>query len=359
MLEEDVLLNIMSRTMTDAIEKVIKKLQDATGITGSYTIEGEEESQEWLQKLKIEDDKIRLFPNFYAAFTAFNGSNYLILVDHDKSDKEFRIPKYLEELDINSGAWVAIIKELDLPLKKNVDENLKELLDYEWKEDNSRRKKIIFNQKMGRPEFSLAELFYEISLYKITSKFTQAGSLHQLTGCILIKGASYRLLPYSDNVIKEFEDIFENGSKYIPFENILASYVASDFKFAYLDLYRCIEKLESLYFLSELYKKLSLENTDTTLLKFCKNIDESIGLHRLDSHMNLLENLLRSIEIQTKQNPKKIAEKLFKTRNIIAHLSPNQANELHQDALYWNERISSILHLIKILYDTNQNLFEI
>jgi len=345
--------------MTDAIKKVIKKLQDATGIAGKYTVRVDEESEKWLQKLIIKGDTIRLFPNFYAVFADFNDSNYLILVDHDNSDREFRIPEYLEEVDINSGAWVAIIKELDLPLRKNVDENLKELLGNDWEEDNFPRKRIIFNQKMGSPEFSLADLFCEISLYKITSKFTQANSLYQLyqlTGCILVKGASYRLLPYSDDVIKKFEDIFENGNKYIPFDNILVSYVASDFKFAYLDLYRCIEKLESLYFLSDLYRKLSLQNT--SLLDFCKNIDEFIGLHRLRSHKSLLENLFLSTGKTPKESEKE-AEKLYKTRNIIAHLSPNQANELPQDASGWNEYIYDILCLIKTLYNTNQNLFEI
>jgi hypothetical protein len=212
---------------------------------------------------------------------------------------------------------------------------------------------------MGSLEFSLEDLFCKISLYKITSKFTQASSLYQLyqlTGCILVKGSSYRLLPYSEAVIKKFEDVFENGNKYIPFDNVLVSYVASDFKFAYLDLYRCIEKLESLYFLSALYKKLSLENT--SLLDFCKNIDEFIGLHRLRSQKSLLENLFLSTGKTTKESEKE-AEKLSKIRNIIAHLSPNQANELPQDASGWNEYIYKILCLIKTLYDTNQNLFEI
>ena len=248
----------------------------------------------------------------------------------------------------------------------------------------------------------MRDLFFDISLYKIKSKFTQTGQLHQLIGSVLVKGASYRLLPYSNTVVRQFEDIFENGNKYIPFDNILASYVASDFKFAYLDLYRCIEKLESLYFLSDLYKKLSLKNT--SLLDFCKSIDDSIGLYRLDSHTNLLKKLLGSIEKNNKtfkdnsrkflylifltmklpvsvnrfkcikyivlysdgfydsfiKNIIKESEKLNKVRNFIVHLSPNQVNEvLPQDSLGWNEYICNILYLVKILYDINQDLFEI
>ena len=410
MLEEDVLLNFMNRNMINATQQVVDKLKVAAGngFIGDYTIDGDKETQKWLieleikdlsNELKIKDNKIRLFPSLYAAWGVYKSESYLILINHDK---KFRIPKYLEETSINSGAWVAIIQELDLPLKNNFNEEAKEILGADWEIiPKNGFKKIKFDTNIGAGS-SLIDLFFDISLYKIKSKFTQTGQLHQLIGSVLVKGASYRLLPYSNTVVRQFEDIFENGNKYIPFDNILASYVASDFKFAYLDLYRCIEKLESLYFLSDLYKKLSLKNT--SLLDFCKSIDDSIGLYRLDSHTNLLKKLLGSIEKNNKtfkdnsrkflylifltmklpvsvnrfkcikyivlysdgfydsfiKNIIKESEKLNKVRNFIVHLSPNQVNEvLPQDSLGWNEYICNILYLVKILYDINQDLFEI
>ena len=410
MLEEDVLLNFMNRNMINATQQVVDKLKVAAGngFIGDYTIDGDKETQKWLieleikdlsNELKIKDNKIRLFPSLYAAWGVYKSESYLILINHDK---EFRIPKYLEETNVNSGAWVAIIQELDLPLKNDFNDKAQEILGAGWEIiAKNGFKKIKFDTGIAAG-FSLRDLFFDISLYKIKSKFTQTGQLHQLIGSVLVKGASYRLLPYSNTVVRQFEDIFENGNKYIPFDNILASYVASDFKFAYLDLYRCIEKLESLYFLSDLYKKLSLKNT--SLLDFCKSIDDSIGLYRLDSHTNLLKKLLGSIEKNNKtfkdnsrkflylifltmklpvsvnrfkcikyivlysdgfydsfiKNIIKESEKLNKVRNFIVHLSPNQVNEvLPQDSLGWNEYICNILYLVKILYDINQDLFEI
>ena len=400
----------MNRNMINATQQVVDKLKVAAGngFIGDYTIDGDKETQKWLieleikdlsNELKIKDNKIRLFPSLYAAWGVYKSESYLILINHDK---EFRIPKYLEETNVNSGAWVAIIQELDLPLKNNFNDKAQEILGAGWEIiAKNGFKKIKFDTGIAAG-FSLRDLFFDISLYKIKSKFTQTGQLHQLIGSVLVKGASYRLLPYSNTVVRQFEDIFENGNKYIPFDNILASYVASDFKFAYLDLYRCIEKLESLYFLSDLYKKLSLKNT--SLLDFCKSIDDSIGLYRLDSHTNLLKKLLGSIEKNNKtfkdnsrkflylifltmklpvsvnrfkcikyivlysdgfydsfiKNIIKESEKLNKVRNFIVHLSPNQVNEvLPQDSLGWNEYICNILYLVKILYDINQDLFEI
>ena len=400
----------MNRNMSNATQQVINKLKVAAGngFIDDYTIDGDKETQKWLveleikdlsNELKIKDNKIRLFPSLYAAWGVYKSESYLILINHDK---EFRIPKYLEETNVNSGAWVAIIQELDLPLKNDFNDKAQEILGAGWEIiAKNGFKKIKFDTGIAAG-FSLRDLFFDISLYKIKSKFTQTGQLHQLIGSVLVKGASYRLLPYSNTVVRQFEDIFENGNKYIPFDNILASYVASDFKFAYLDLYRCIEKLESLYFLSDLYKKLSLKNT--SLLDFCKSIDDSIGLYRLDSHTNLLKKLLGSIEKNNKtfkdnsrkflylifltmklpvsvnrfkcikyivlysdgfydsfiKNIIKESEKLNKVRNFIVHLSPNQVNEvLPQDSLGWNEYICNILYLVKILYDINQDLFEI
>ena len=125
----------MNRNMINATQQVVDKLKVAAGngFIGDYTIDGDKETQKWLieleikdlsNELKIKDNKIRLFPSLYAAWGVYKSESYLILINHDK---KFRIPKYLEETSINSGAWVAIIQELDLPLKNNFNEEAKEI----------------------------------------------------------------------------------------------------------------------------------------------------------------------------------------------------------------------------------------
>ena len=271
--------------MIEATEKVINKLKEAAGIMNvKYTICGgsdqkdKQKSEQWLQNLKIKDNKIRLFPNFYASLATFNDENYLILVDHHK-DKDFRIPQYLQETDVNSGAWVAIVSELNLSLKENVNEQVKELLGYDWEknqEDYGDFKPIKFDQKIGNPDFSLEELFYEISLYKITAeKFIQQDQLHQLTGSVLVRGSGYKLLPYSPDVVEKFKDVFENGSTHIPYNNVLASYVSSDYRFSYLDLYRCIELLQPLYFFKNFHLRLGISKS---LVEFCEDYYGTIKL---------------------------------------------------------------------------------
>lgn len=292
---------------------------------------------------------------------AYKNEDYLILVNHD--NKDFRIPKYLEEIDANSGSWVAIISELDLPVKAEFHEQIKNILP---EIDNATNQpiKIKFDEACEGSNFSLKDLFFEISLYKIKSKFENVEKLHQLIGAILTKSNSYRLLPYSDRTIKMFEEVFECDNEYIPFDSILASYVASDFKFAYLDLYRCIESLESVYSLYELYQKLSFSE-NTTLLKFCETIYGTKAFHRLGSHIDFLAKLIKAIDSNSYENFKnkniiKKPEQIYEIRNMIAHLNPTKTkNQLPEDISAWDDYIFYVLWLVKILYDSNQNLFKV
>ncbi|MEI3648687.1 MAG: hypothetical protein V6D39_01640 [Dolichospermum lemmermannii FEM_B0920] len=247
-------IKTMSRTIKTSIKRVMEKLKNVINTNENYTIYGDKTSIDWLKFLTI-DNKIRLFPDFYSACLTYQNAHYLVLVNH-----EFKvlIPSFLAEETINSGAWTVIIDELDLPLKKDIDiSKLKELLESEWDTNPQGFKVVNFEEEIN--DFRLKDCFTSISLYKIISRFTLKEQLNQITGIALTENSSYCLLPYSSEVLQEFKNTFENGDKNIPFENILASYVASDFKFAYLDLYRCIEGLQPLYFLKDFYDKLALK----------------------------------------------------------------------------------------------------
>lgn len=377
-------IKLMSRKMTDAIERIIEKVKfaaDKADENDKYTISGDKNSQEWLQDLKIVN-RIRLFPDFYGVWVVHKGIYYLGLVNHEM----FTIPKFLEEEQLNSGAWIAILYELDLPLKKDIDiSQLQEVLDTEWEQNNQEYKEIIFDQNNNR--YSLKDFFPDVSLYKITLKFTQPDELHQILGLMLVKGTNCRLLPYSEEVIKKFEEIFDDGDKNIPFDNLLASYVASDFKFAYLDVYRCIEKLQPLYFFKEFYKTLSFKD-GKSLLKFC---DDFYATTKLEPSLsNSLQKLLESVKrvpiksipiiiwqllihlieddfmagfifIYCYKYPIKSNAKnfdLYNIRNQIVHLRPNQTNHLiPKGIIEWNELILNILNIVKELYSQNTDLF--
>jgi hypothetical protein len=234
----------MNRNIIKSIKRVVEKIKAVINTEENYSIYGDDTSEDWLTHLKI-DNKIRLFPDFYSAWLTYEKSHYLVLVNRGFSSQ---FPSFLQEETLNSGAWVVIIDELDLFIKKDADRSiLEEILDNEWKTEKTKNGEEFKSVKIDEEinGYTLKDFFPNIYLYKIIDRFTQKEELNQITGIALTESNSYCFLPYSAEVLQEFKNTFENGNKYIPFENILASYVASDFKFAYLDLYRCIEGLLS------------------------------------------------------------------------------------------------------------------
>lgn len=339
----------MGRNITKSIKIVIEKINSVINTEENYTIYGDDTSQDWLKHLKI-DNKIRLFPNFYSSWITYRHEHYLVLVNHKFLS---HIPHFLQEENINAGAWVAIIDELELPLIGDTD-ILQEILESDWEINPQGFKQVQFDTVVSH--YSLKDCFPHISLYKIIDRFTQKEELNQITGIVLTESRNYCLLPYSSQVLQEFKNTFEKGSKYIPFENILASYVASDFKFAYLDLYRCIEGLQPLYFLKDFYVKLALNNK--SIQDFYIDFYETTKLEPKleDSLKKLLESIDINYQYADKQNynPDKY---LYRLRNQIVHLRPQQTNDLIPKSIdEWNLLILDILQIIQKLYKSNQNL---
>ncbi|MEA5619030.1 hypothetical protein VB711_14455 [Cronbergia sp. UHCC 0137] len=346
----------MSRTIKISIENVINKIKSVVTTQENYTIDGDDTCIDWLTYIKI-DNKVRLFPDFYSAWLTYKNDNYLVLVNHKFLPPS---PRFLKEEDINSGSWVAIIDELDLSVKKDPDISiLDEILDHEWKISEKGYKEINIEKEING--FGLKDYFPSIALYKIISRFSQKEELSQITGIVLTESKGYCLLPYIPEVLQEFKNIFDNGNKYIPFENILASYVASDFKFAYLDLYRCIERLQPLYFFKPFYDKLGL--TGKSLEEFYNDFFENTKLEPRfqDSFKKLLEsiNIDYRYKYPNKNNEQNTSPSSYlnNLRNQIVHLRPNQKNDLLPETPDdWNFLILDMLKIVEELYKTNQDL---
>jgi len=343
----------MTRNITSSIKKVVEKIQAVVKTQENYTIDGDEICKEWLTRLTI-DNKIRLFPDFYSAYITYEYDHYLVLVNH-----EFKvsIPSFLAEETINSGAWTVIIDELDLPLKKDIDiSKLEELLESEWDTNLQGFKVVNFEEEING--FRLKDCFTSIFLYKIISRFTRKEELNQITGIALIDNSSYCLLPYSPEVLQEFKNTFENGNQYIPFENILASYVASNFKFAYLDLYRCIEALQPLFFLKAFYDQLALAVTGKSLQSFYSDFYETTKLEpKLEDSLNKLLGSISINYVYAKKDNINSGSYLYKLRNQIVHLRPNQKNDLLPKSIDdWNLLIFDMLTIVQELYKSNQDL---
>ena len=84
------------------------------------------------------------------------------------------------------------------------------------------------------------------------------------------------ILPRFTTAYFEFERLFIEGAKNIPFDNLVFSLVSVYWRYSFLDVYRCIERLFSISFLEEIYQDLGIENS-LSLLNFSVKIEKYIG----------------------------------------------------------------------------------
>ena len=361
----------MSRTMNESIEKLIKKVLDQVDEPSikskKYTIGGDGNAVSWLKDLKILQ-KLRLFPSFHSALGLYQNKQYLILVNH-QFENTAKIPVGLQEEELNAGAWIAIIDELDLPIIDHNASCLEELLGSDLQVNESGYQQISYDFRLDNSGFSLQDVFPSIDIYKIDgsnqqSKFFNTSSLSRLTGLLLVESKKYYLLPYSQDVLARFKDLFENDQLKLLFENVLVSYAASDYKFCYLDLYRCIERVQPLLFFQDFYTELKSSSSgfNKTLEEFCIDFYDKTKLQpKLDSS---LERLVQPIMNNFTPKYRKITSAdLYNLRNQIVHLRPGQTNRQANSLIPdndddWNKLIEDMLQIIKEIYIQHDKLID-
>lgn len=121
-----------------------------------------------------------------------------------------------------------------------------------------------------------------------------------------------------------------------------------------MDLYRCIERLQPLYFFKPFYDKLGL--TGKSLEEFYNDFFENTKLE--PKFQDSLQKLMKSVTINYKYTYQQdINTYLYKLRNQIVHLRPNQKNDLLPEISDdWNLLILDMLKIVQELYKNNQDL---
>ncbi|MGA1379901.1 MAG: hypothetical protein ACO3Z2_08135 [Chitinophagaceae bacterium] len=352
----------MSRNINQAIDNLIKKVLDKVDEPRikeqKYTIYGDEDSKSWLKNLKTLQ-KLRLFPNFHSALGDYNNDKYLVLVNHQFE----KIPCGLREENLNSGSWVAIIDDLNLQITDNDVSLLYEFLDSDFKINSDERKEIQYDLKLDNSGFSLQDVFPDIAIYKIDnqpSKYANTSSLSRLTGLILVESKKYYLLPYSTDVLVKFEVLFGSDQLKVSFDNILASYAASDYKFCYLYLYRCIERVQPLLFFQDFHNELKSSSSqfNKTLEEFCIDFYDKTKMQpKLDTSLEkLVQPIINNFNPQYSQTT---SGYLYNLRNQIVHLRPGQTNSCipgnYDD---WNKLIEDMLQIIREIYTQHHSLMD-
>ena len=321
-------------------------------------IETNEREREWLQKLKIENTQ-SILPRFTTAYFEFEEHKYFVTIG--STSQLLTEPEIIQEESLNGGMITALIFELKIPVKQSA--KALEIVDEIFYRPEEELTKYEFNR--------ISRFFEPIFVYKIQDESTfididlrnkSTVNIVKLSGFYILKHQQIISLKFDKETISIFERLFIEGAKNIPFDNLVFSLVSVYWRYSFLDVYRCIERLFSISFLEEIYQDLGIENS-LSLLNFSTKIEKYIGwrpeeikaINKLiddspQDAIDILQELKSFIDSrQADTLPSKPGEVIYKIRNSIVHLRP-ATESISMDDKHWNKLIRASLLIIEYWY---------
>lgn len=311
-------------------------LQATSYLNRKRFIKLDEVQKQWLTKTEVREifhHKLyyQISPKVKAALLRYQDIDYFTITGLDTFDNDgFELPCLEPSEKPNGGLLSVIIAELGIPLNNNI--NALEIIDsilpqYEGEEGE---------KYQGHEIGKVKEYFLPIEVYKIEKDFilynlTSETLLPRLTGWRLCTQTQSLALPFSKATLQFFKKIFLESALSIPYENLVQCCYSVSWQHAFLELYRCIERLYSICILAELYQDLNLEKV-ITLLEFEKKIEETLKWHHNEEmslkiiFANLPKASIEPLDKVKKLNPKTggmtTPNWFYAIRNNIVHFRP-------------------------------------
>ncbi|MEG4231499.1 hypothetical protein QUA40_05180 [Microcoleus sp. Pol11C3] len=348
----------MSRNMIEANEYIFKILAefvqsseaDVPVSNNKRCIKTNTKDKEWLQELKIINKQL-ILPNFQTASFEFKSHKYFVAVGW-QSKQTIDSDEVIEFVELNAGIVTALLFELKIPLSH-------EAKPYDIAD------KILYDDPINSiikyEDYSLiSNVFEPFSVYRIPedSAFIEKNDLDliRISGFYALKNSQLIALNFSRETLDKFENVFFEGSESIPYENLLFSLVSVSWKYSFLDIYRCIERLFSIAFWADFHKNLKIEDS---LLKFSADLENHTQWKpkEIDAVNKLIKDspeeacrLLKEIKsFIDGTEAADCGDLVYKIRNSIVHFRPaNQSINL--DDKNWDMLIRASLYIVEYWY---------
>lgn len=223
-------------------------------------IKGNTNDKRWISHSKI-IKYVEFNREIKFAILELDSSYYFISIGLENPDF---LPLGIIEFDVNAGLLTTIISELELSVNKGIS-NL-------FLEENILSQSTVDPLYEGHDKSDLARIFPNIYATKITSGFSgDPKSIYQLISFLITLNSKFIFLPFSQKTLDKIQELVASNSTILSYESITQALFSSHFKFAFLDLYRCIELLYQIIYLDETYNKLSLSIDKTHFLIAIEN----------------------------------------------------------------------------------------
>ncbi len=221
--------------------------------------------------------------------------------------------------------------------------------------------KIFIDPTTEDIQWDAAETFFPVIMtYEVATHVGPTHSEHQtalrhLALYAMTCSPEVLILPFELATLQKYADLLNIGDRNIPEDNLLHSLGSNYWRFCYVDVYRCIERLYGLglvhNFKNSLSSPLAIDDLHTMLRnRFLKKT--GVESHE-DTNLAYLLSLLSPATmgvLDVARNGMNHDKYIYHLRNIIVHY---QKNEVELDAIddaKWNAIIRFLLAAIKELY---------
>lgn len=334
------------------LSEQLKEYANITSQSGRRYISTNTVEKAWLINSVISQN-IKLLPSVTAVMIEFEDSKYIVLIGLGVPQQNLDTA-IIEDLDLNAGLVTLLVTENLVNLNPTIN-----FLEF----DNEIMYQHIDTAYSGHNFIDLIPFLEPIQFYKLTENSLLSNEdLDRVLLYIYSNNSNNLILKFSDSVLRTISEISLVSSKHISYGLILYSLISTNYKHAFLELYRLIERLFPVNYLKDFYSKVM---TDLHFIEFAAELenittwrpreDEAIEKIFCLSNESTKESFKAFFESSVTLKAQTDHKYFYKLRNSIVHFRANHEEfELTNDQ--WNLLILATLYLIDQQYTINNNI---
>ncbi len=319
---------------------------------------GNEEEKKWLKSFKIHKEHFLNYGHSGSFYIGeYNSERYVFSVGIGEFQNT---PEGLVATDLNAGCFLAICSDLQLMVRE--DYPVLKIANLILSQHNE------IEGYIGHKLDDLRPLFPSITILRIDSTIFSGDptNVELIASLLMSMNKEYIKLPFSNDTLERMQHLCYRNFQLFRYENLFQALTASAFRFTFLDLYRSIEMLYQVCYISELEKTLNI-SADTLLsaidssLKWkpnerntlCKIINEISPANRpIFTHK--LPKIIKNISGDSISAPDQLWGWIYDLRCNIVHLKVHHS-KISISEKNWNEIFQGLIEIIISAYDKYDN----
>jgi len=209
----------------------------------------------------------------------------------------------------------------------------------------------------------VAKLFPRPSVFRARQHEPYLESDHRVLGALLVRSYVDGPIQLSSVTIEKLQSIFESGSKFIPFRNLIQGLMSISWESLYLEAYRCMEQLYAEPRVSDLksqwHSTLPLRDLAALLerhLSWRPKEDDALSKLLASCNPTCLTRLSIALGINEQSSnqitlAERASRKVYDLRNSIVHWRPIH-EVINKSDTEWDDIVSALLELVGDIYES-------